>query len=282
MFIELFMAATLDLSLPEFQPEKDISGNYIELSTDVSTGDVVVNELTQEEFDSSVSDNLPVLDSKPADPTQRTNNEINLRSVPNGTFYSIYPNSSDNFSNLTVSIVNDTVTVNGTASYTARKWSTLLSAGTYTVSFDNVSGVGSVRLGKGVSTSGAPTQILFITQDGYQTITLDSDMYICLTFPDQTSYSNFTFRIWANYGSSPVAYPSGSGGDDPGSDPSGNEPSYDIDLTNLENLVSDIKNINNDSNEKFRIILFICLMNFCLPFLINGLRLVMGGKNSNV
>ena len=44
IFLPLILSASLDLSLPEFQPEVDLSGNYIIGEFDVSEGEFNVTE----------------------------------------------------------------------------------------------------------------------------------------------------------------------------------------------------------------------------------------------
>ena len=45
MIFFLFLVAGLDLTLPEFQPETDLSGNYIVSDFDVSSGEITFEEL---------------------------------------------------------------------------------------------------------------------------------------------------------------------------------------------------------------------------------------------
>lgn len=50
MFIELMFCAVLDMSLPEFQPQEDLSGNYIIGSYDVSENEFIVEDISSSDF----------------------------------------------------------------------------------------------------------------------------------------------------------------------------------------------------------------------------------------
>ena len=78
MFIELFFATALDMSLPEFQPQEDISGNVIVSSIDEETNEIIVEEVPFEEISINVSSDLPLQGLSLEE--DLTENEIFLRS----------------------------------------------------------------------------------------------------------------------------------------------------------------------------------------------------------
>ena len=57
MFLELMFCAALDMSLPEFQPKEDLSGNYIVGTYDVSENEFYVNDVSASDI--SFSQELP-------------------------------------------------------------------------------------------------------------------------------------------------------------------------------------------------------------------------------
>lgn len=50
MFIELLFCAALDMSLPEFQPQEDLSGKYIVGSYDVSENEFIIEDISSSDF----------------------------------------------------------------------------------------------------------------------------------------------------------------------------------------------------------------------------------------
>ena len=50
MFIELFFATVLDMSLPEFQPQEDLSGNVIVSSIDEESDEIIAEEILLDEI----------------------------------------------------------------------------------------------------------------------------------------------------------------------------------------------------------------------------------------
>lgn len=243
--VELLLALALDMSLPEFQPQEDLSGNYIVGTYDVSNDEVIVEEIPVEAFDGlsvEAQQEQVILGN-----VLRSGNVITIESsvlsnmrIRDGALQS---HSGDNLNYI------------------------FLSAGIEYTLYN----LSSIQISSSLNRGATVTQL-----DLSDTYTPSEDCYILR--------NNNSFYVTYNSGGDDPEDPSGNDPDDPsgndpedpsGNDPSGNNPSDDnisADLTNVENKLDNIITLQ-------RSILLVLLVSFLFPIIISCVKLLKGGKD---
>lgn len=243
--IELILALALDMSLPEFQPQEDLSGNYIVGTYDVSNDEVVVEEIPVEAFDGlsvEAQQDQVILGN-----VLRSGNVVTIESsvltnmrIRDGALQS---HSGDNLNYI------------------------FLSAGVEYTLYN----LSSIQISSSLSRGATVTQL-----DLSDTYTPSEDCYILRN-------NNSFYVTYISSGDNPED-PSGNDPEDPsgndpgdpsGNDPSGNDPSDDnisTDLTNIEDKLDNIITLQ-------RSILLVLLVSFLFPIIISCVKLLKGGKD---
>lgn len=226
MIFAFLLASGLDMSLPEFTPQVDLSGNYIVSEFDVSTGESSADLISSEE--------LAEVGLSPS---------AELRSAE---------------SYLTTSIL--------------QGYGFITSDGTPRIIRDSSRNIRYVQLSVGyiyTFSSDAPRIWLSYSLENDSPITeVTSPIQV-----EQTAYLCVLDTRYLNVISQPVSIP-----DDPsGNDPSGNDPSGgDFDDTNIVQGLNELKDL---VDVKFRVLIFLVLINFSYPVVVSICKNIVGGKS---
>lgn len=257
ILLSILLTAGLDLSLPEFQPE-DVSGNYIVSEYDVSGDEFIAVEVPAEELPS----NAGLRSEAPAAESDDIVSAIQTMNEDNNSYWELFLDSYP---------VESTQYLN-TVFYTYLGWR-INSDGTLSISSSGNDVYGLVEVHSGVtytvlSVSDVPSTIYFGVVNSQTSPTnltnfysVSSSLFEPFTFTaSQDGY--FVIQSYTN-----VRHPSAQL-----SFVQVDQESYT--LSELGNAVMEIRS-NNDI--KFRILIFLTLINFAYPIVISSFKNFFGG-----
>lgn len=254
MFIELLFATTLDMSLPEFQPMEDISGNVIVSELDDVSGDIIAEEIPLEKipFEETSERSLQGLSLETVPAEEVFTNGLVLRS----SVQTIIDSSS--VSGRSIIYQNSHWVIKSKSGKTL--YYVLLHSGIeYTVISGSVKYISSSIAVDTIVSSFSDTQI-----------TPNEDVYLISTDGE------FSVSYIDNSGGD-VSGDDVSGddvsGDSPGGDVSGGDiPSIEVDLTIVENKIDKLIILG-------RSLLFVLIVQFCYPLIISIFNNIGGGRD---
>ena len=239
LLLYVLLSVALDMSLPEFQPEIDLSGNYIIGEFDLSDGEFEVTEAGE------LPDGMTV--EAPAEEVDDISNDdiefelTLLRS--DGNYLSLTTQR-----NTEIQLIEDLYYIKQRSSYNYYIQYFLLSSG---VSYD-IDAYGEVFIGNSIDYD---SQVYLYTNNK---ITPENDIYII-----QYHHTNYYMNISISDNSgNDVSGDDISGGDASGDDITNNNPDNpSVDNNNYNDLLNELKNIQM----QLRCILFVCIWKFILP-----------------
>lgn len=255
MFIELLFATTLDMSLPEFQPMEDISGNVIVSDMEDVSGDIIAAE-------------IPLVEIPLEETFERSLQGLSLETEPTG-----------NDSKVSLGEVirsSETTTINS-SSVGKRNIST------YHMQIRSTSDE-SQYLSYIYLTGGVEYTLYDISHIYYSYSTSVLSTVYEVTFSNTFTPSENCYLL-KNNGSFYVTYNTGSGdvsGDEPGGDVSGDEPGGDVSGGNGGNVNVDLTNVESKIDNVIvlqRSILMTLLVSFLFPIIKSCVNLLKGGKD---
>lgn len=260
MFLFSFVLSMgLDMSLPEFQPDVDVSGNYIVSEFDVSGSD----SSGYDSFVAFVSPDSVVLNNVDSNSDDDIVAAINQLNEDNNNYWELF---LDSYS------VESTQYLN-TVFYTFQGWR-INSDGTLSVSSTGNDVYGLVEVQSGVtytvlSISDVPSTVYFGVVNSISSPTNLTNFYSV----SSSSFESFTFTasqdgyfVIQSYTN--VRHPSAQL-----SYVQVNRESY-----TLSELGNAVVSIRDDFNVKFRAILFVCLFIFLYPIAMSICKNIVGGK----
>lgn len=230
IFLPFILSVALDMSLPEFQPEQDLSGNFVLGEYDVSEGEFEVTET--EELPDGLTVEAPVEEYENLIDNEDLSSEYTLLTSDNNYLSLSLKRNSE------IKIIDNLYYIKERSSYNYYIQYVLLSSG---ISYD-IDSYGEVFIGDSVNYD---SQVYLYTSN---VIVPDHDIYI-MQFHHTDYYMN-------------ISISDNSGGDVSGGDTSNNEPDNpsgsNFDDTALLEVLHDIQ-------MQLRCILFVCIWKFILP-----------------